>query len=69
MWNNQLSTDYSKKLINDAQLHGINYLISDAYWYDVPNGKDSLPSEIKSIIHERTWLLCVMNKRINRQSR
>jgi hypothetical protein len=69
MWNNQLSTDYSKKLINDAQLHGINYLIPDAYWYDVPNGKDSLPSEIK-VNYPRTDLAALCHdKRINRQSR
>ena len=46
MWNNQLSTVNSKKLIDDAQLHGINYIMPDANWYGAPNGEGSLPSKI-----------------------
>lgn len=47
MWNNQLSTFYSKKLISNTQLHGINYIIPGAYC--TPNGKDCLPLKIKVV--------------------
>jgi hypothetical protein len=49
MWNNQLSTVNSKKLIGYVQLQGINYIIPDAYWYGVPNSKDIHPSKIKVV--------------------
>jgi hypothetical protein len=49
MWNNQLSTVNSKKLIGYAQSHGINSLIPDAYLYGTPTGDNFLPPKINVV--------------------
>jgi alpha-glucosidase len=49
MRDNQLSTVNSKKLIDYAQVHGIDYIILDANWYGPPNGEDSDPSKINVV--------------------
>jgi alpha-glucosidase len=49
MRDNQLSTINSKKLIDYAQMHGIDYIILDANWYGPPNGEDSDPSKINVV--------------------
>jgi len=46
---NTLSTINTKRLIDYAQKHGINYVILDWGWYGPPNGENSDPSKVNVV--------------------